>query len=203
MARPHSPDPDLLDFRRETTFRLIPCRFNEVASERCDHRSRCDPHLMAVRRKSLGQAEREESLREDVLAGTPSARPSARRRSRSRSDFADRRRDLFDACDAHQSGNSITLQRPGVSRPSCSCKVIPSFVTKTRSPRAAPIRSNARTGSPSGLPSTPSSWTISSRSPWKDGCLIVEVADPTTRLSCIDRSSPRYPPNSSNESHAP
>ena len=47
---------------------------------------------------------------------------------------------------------------------------------RTASPRPAPSRSNARTGSPSGRPSTPSSWTTSSRSPWNVGCLTVAVA---------------------------
>src|SRR5437763_1228877 len=95
-----------------------------------------------------------------------------------------------------QSGRPRTLQRPGVFRPICSCKTCPSLVTSTTSPRPAPRRSKTRTGSPSGCPTAFSSWTTSIRSPWKLGCLTVDVTLPITRPSCI-----RSPPCASDESH--
>src|SRR5437763_12825726 len=82
---------------------------------------------------------------------------------------------------AHESGNPITLHRPGVSRPSISWSRALSLVTSTVSPRLAPIRSNTRIGSPSAPPDIVSSCTTSNRSPLKVGCLTVEIAVPSTR----------------------
>src|SRR4051794_21144328 len=71
------------------------------------------------------------------------------------------------------------------------------------SPRPAPRRSKASTGSPSGLPPTPSSWTTSIRSPWNDRCLTVEITVPTTRPSCIGETSRPGRPTGSHEPHPP
>src|SRR6185312_13023733 len=93
--------------------------------------------------------------------------------------------DLTRGQPGHQSGIPSTLYRPGVVFPSKPWSNAPSVVTSTRSPRRAPSRSNARTGSPSAFPSTPSSWTTSIGSPWNVGCLTVAVAVPSTRPTCM------------------